>query len=619
MIQPVKRLRIDALTVRGFKGFGEERKFTFGPMTVITGHNGEGKSSIADAIAFAITGVPFSGGTRLDQLYHGDTRELSVTMDFTDETGSRRLCRRRVRDEMEITLDGLRATQRDLTLMFGERDLFLSIFNPRYFIQTLGSRGRDLLSRYLPEVPHAHVLSQLNGPDRALIEGCTFLSAEAFAKQLRSELAQLERDAIYTRGQRDLAAKHMEAAAEQREQARQRHASLTQRRQELEALRDTGFDGSGLKERLADLYARYGELQGEPPAAPEHLTELEGRMEEALQALERRRAESYQSKFTQTISDTQAELEALRREAVRQKRIAAGLRSGLQCPVCRQTVTEETLPKLRTEFEGSLRTLTGQGREKVAQLQQLQELDGKARAVFQKFQTEDTGALQAKLDQLRQERQEALTAAKEEAEHRRQELEGLHSEIQNIELDLEYGMLSPEQAEESRRIEAELTALTARLDLLEESGEGDAHNPEDRLAQIEAETRDKKRLLAAVATYISHRVSLSLSKLRMNRVDISLFEVVKSTGEVKDAFKFTYEGRPYVCLSGSEQLKAGLEVAELVKGLVGVDYPVFIDDMERVAAIDNVRPGGQVFLARVAKGAPLTVQTRQTPASAQAA
>lgn len=619
MIQPVKRLRIDALTVRGFKGFGEEHSFTFGPMTVITGHNGEGKSSIADAIAFAIAGVPFSGGTRLDQLYHGDTRELSVTMDFTDDTGSRRLCRRRVRDEMEITLDGLRATQRDLTLMFGERDLFLSIFNPRYFIQTLGSRGRDLLSRYLPEVPHEHVLSQLNGPDRALIEGCAFLSAEAFAKQLRSELAQLERDAIYTRGQRDLAAKHMEAAAEQREQARQRLASLTQRRQELEALRDTGFDGSGLKERLADLYARYGELQGEPPAAPEHLTELEGRMEEALQALERRRAESYQSKFTRSITDTQAELEALRREAVRQKRIAAGLRSGLQCPVCRQTVTEDTVPKLRAEFEESLRTLTGQGREKVARLQQLQELDGKARAVFQKFQMEDTGALQAKLDQLRQERQDALTTAKEEAERRRQELERLHSEIQNIELDLEYGMLSPEQAEELRRIEAELTALTARLDLLEKSGEGDAHNPEDRLAQIEAETRDKKRLLAAVATYISQRVSLSLSKLRMNRVDISLFEVVKSTGEVKDAFKFTYEGRPYVCLSGSEQLKAGLEVAELVKGLVGVDYPVFIDDMERVAAIDNVRPGGQVFLARVAKGAPLTVQTRQTPASAQAA
>ena len=34
-----------------------------------------------------------------------------------------------------------------------ERDLFLSMFNPRYFIDVLGSKGRDLLERYLPEVP----------------------------------------------------------------------------------------------------------------------------------------------------------------------------------------------------------------------------------------------------------------------------------------------------------------------------------------------------------------------------------------------------------------------------------------------------------------------------------
>lgn len=475
--------------------------------------------------------------------------------------------------------------------------------------------------RCLPGIPHEQVLSQLNEPDRALIEGCSFLSAEAFAKQLRAELAQLERDAIYTRGQRDLAAKHMEAAAEQREQVRQRHAALTRRLRELEALRDTGFDGSGLKERLVDLYARYGELQREPPAEPENLDELTRRMGETLQALERRRAERYRSKFTQAIADAQAELDALRREAVRQKRLAAGLRPGLKCPVCRQMVTEDALPGLKAEFEGSLQALTKQGRGKIAQLQNLQELDGKARTVFQSFQQEDAGSLQAELDQLRQERQAALAAAKEEAERRRRELEQLHSEIQNTELDLEHGMLSPEQAEELRRIEADLTALTARLDLLEESGEGDAHNlsPEDRLAQIEAGAREKKRLLAAVTAYISKRVELSLSQLGMNRAAISLFEVVKSTGEVKDTFKFTYEGRPYVCLSGSEHIKAGLEVAELVKRLVGVNYPVFIDDAERVTAIDNVRPGGQVFLARVAKGVPLTVQARQAPASAQAA
>ncbi len=90
-------------------------------------------------------------------------------------------------------------------------------------------------------------------------------------------------------------------------------------------------------------------------------------------------------------------------------------------------------------------------------------------------------------------------------------------------------------------------------------------------------------------------------------------------GEIRDVFKFTYEDRPYVCLSGSERIRAGLEVAELVKGLLGVDFPVFIDDAERVPVIDNVRPTGQIFIAKVAKGVKLTVQTASATPPAQAA
>ena len=49
-------------------------------------------------------------------------------------------------------------------------------------------------------------------------------------------------------------------------------------------------------------------------------------------------------------------------------------------------------------------------------------------------------------------------------------------------------------------------------------------------------------------------------------------------------------------------------VAELIKRLLGVRYPTFIDDVESVPIIDNVRPTGQVFAAKVVKGAALQVQ-----------
>lgn len=99
MIQPVKKLHVRSLTVKGFKGFSAETSFTFGDMNTITGHNGQGKSSIADAIAFAITGVSFYGGTKLDHLYHTNTRDISIIMEFSDESGAvRRLSRKRVND-----------------------------------------------------------------------------------------------------------------------------------------------------------------------------------------------------------------------------------------------------------------------------------------------------------------------------------------------------------------------------------------------------------------------------------------------------------------------------------------------------------------------------------------
>ena len=244
MIQPIKKLHISSLTVQGFKGFAESRTFTFSDMNTITGHNGQGKTSIADAIAFAVTGVPFYGGARLDHLYHQDTRDISVELDFVDENGAvRRLTRRRVKDNMEIALDGRPTTQRDLTIMFGERDLFLSIFNPRYFIDVLGTKGRDLLERYLPEVPHEQVMAALSEHNQDLLSRQQFLSAEAIAKKLREEIAQLDRDMIYTQGQRDLQKTQAEETAGQLSTKQELYRRLKAEADTLEARRTTGFDG----------------------------------------------------------------------------------------------------------------------------------------------------------------------------------------------------------------------------------------------------------------------------------------------------------------------------------------------------------------------------------------
>ncbi|MFR1635018.1 MAG: AAA family ATPase [Oscillospiraceae bacterium] len=57
----IEQFRITGMTISGFKSYEGPTELTFGDPTVITGGNGRGKTSIADAIAFVVTGLPSSG------------------------------------------------------------------------------------------------------------------------------------------------------------------------------------------------------------------------------------------------------------------------------------------------------------------------------------------------------------------------------------------------------------------------------------------------------------------------------------------------------------------------------------------------------------------------------
>ena len=135
--------------------------------------------------------------------------------------------------------------------------------------------------------------------------------------------------------------------------------------------------------------------------------------------------------------------------------------------------------------------------------------------------------------------------------------------------------------------------------------------PEDfdtRIKAIEDEITEKKIIMKDVILYMSKRAELTFSKLALNRVKISLYDVVKTTGELKDVFRFTYNGRRYDRLSLSEKIRAGAEVSELVKRLTGRNYPVFFDNMESVDDLSNIRPTSQMILAKCVHNAELSVR-----------
>ena len=89
-----------------------------------------------------------------------------------------------------------------------------------------------------------------------------------------------------------------------------------------------------------------------------------------------------------------------------------------------------------------------------------------------------------------------------------------------------------------------------------------------------------------------------------------LTELVKTTGEIKDCFRFSYEGKDYKCLSLAERVRAGLDVSVLIRKLSGRNYPIFVDNSESICTFGKVQISGQVILARVANGQELQVTYR---------
>ena len=610
MVKPIKQFEISSLKVSGFKCFAEERSFSFGPMNAIFGHNAQGKSTIADAISYAITGVSFFGSNRMDRL-RAPGKNISVELQIVDGEGQPHcLIRNRVGDNTDVFWDGQPIAAKDLNTVFAERDLFLAVFNPLYLIEVLGNKGRDLFERYMPEVPHEKVMEQLSEHNQSILAQNPFLSPEALVKQTRESIRELESTLTYCQGQQDLLRSQREQSGVLLADRQKELQDCRVRIQELESIRTTGFDGSDLKERLADLYSLHEEYVREQASLPQ-TDDLDAKFRDLTQKRAKREADVYHSQYAQALADTQKQINELGMELARHRHILAGLQPGIRCPMCYQTVTQETLPALKDEFEATIRRICAQGKELSGQLDELHGLDEKAREVFEAFRAQDIAMCNLELADIELRRQQAVDAVRAENERRQQKISEIREEIQNIELDLETGRLSSEEMVELECFKERAKALEAEIEVLTEqqgSSMGADVAPGISAGEINAEIVKKNELLTALSSYIAERVRQRFDHLDLNRVSISLYEVSKTTGEVRDVFKFNYEDRPYVILSLSEKIKAGLEVSELLKKIAGINYPVFIDNGESVPVIDNVRPSGQTFISQVVKNEQLRVE-----------
>ncbi|NMA70078.1 MAG: AAA family ATPase, partial [Desulfitobacterium sp.] len=128
---------IRSIKFSGFKNAKERKlaEFEFGPLTRISGENYAGKTTIGEAICWALYGCSLTGNDKADSLLlNKDSKRMYVELDLVDETGTEHiLTRERKGTKTTIILDGGPVKQIDLASILPDKNVFLAVFNLEYF------------------------------------------------------------------------------------------------------------------------------------------------------------------------------------------------------------------------------------------------------------------------------------------------------------------------------------------------------------------------------------------------------------------------------------------------------------------------------------------------------
>lgn len=559
----INKFAILKIKMEGFKRFKESFEADMDFITYVSGGNGQGKTTIADAIAYAFCGTPFWGEKSCDRLINPECKEMKVEIRFVDEDGEIHcLTRRKNGNATTITFDTVQLRQSDMVNIFAERDIMLSLINPLYFIEKIAEDGREFLQKLLPAVDAKEVLALLSENTQTLLENEGIIEPEYYIKTKREELAMLEKSSSEYKGQLELLKNQKTDADGKIDAVIARGEKIVARKSQLEKKQYDGIDVNQIKAQIAEIAEELSD--DKRTKLLEKQAEIKNRV--------------YESKFTDEIAKMKNYVNVLSEECRKKADKIKGIKVGDVCPVCKTVVTDENYNSIVNNLKTEYMTIRERGIKGAEAYKELLALDAKSREKFEEFRNEDYKKVEAELKAL-----------------------GIRdvSEIAMLQDRLRLGNLTEEEFSELTQLNSQAEAYANEVKVL-----GELDKYEEKVQEIEKNISGNQRRIASVNSLIhaagefaAKKAEKTFAKLKMNRASIKLHDFVKTTGELKNVFRFTYDGKDYRWLSTSEKLKAGLEVSDMLKRLTGLCYPTYIDNAECLTTkLDKVN--GQIILAK---------------------
>lgn len=582
---------ITQLSLCGFRGFATEHSWMLGQLTKITGHNYQGKSSIADAIAFALTGAPFFGGRDLDRLHNNVAPTMWVEIEIhTNEGRTHKIRRIRQNSRTVLSVDGAATTQERFAECFGSKDLLLSLLNPLYFAEVLGGDGRKLIEQYLPPVPHETVLAKLSEHMRGILANDALSVPATYIKSRRDELKELEKDRLVLSGQ--LEQTELQRMKLQKELT-EKQTLLTHTTAAITPLeqKQSAQDFSAVDAEIQKLSEQYDAVRDNSAdkARSELNTQLDtvrSRQYSSVNAVKLQKMQSDLQIMYGRYNDETARLNYLQKQGT--------------CPTCLRCMDANGMSEVQAAYAKRLQKIRTDG---TALRQQSEVLYKQEQAQRQQFDAWRSGEI-ARLEQELQKLSSVTTAEQQRAL--------IKARIKELTAVRVFGGLTDAERKQYEKLMTEKVKLESEIDTIDELLSSLPQGQKQTLDNLDAQIRTLNDKLAAAKAYQAERAQLLFAPVQMHKAALKLVEPIKESGEVRDVFKLTYDGRDYVQLSLSERVRCGLEVVELLTKLSGRNYPLFVDNSESLCDLGAVQPAGQLILTRVVSGQTLQVQAVDT-------
>lgn len=541
----MKSLFIEKLQLKNFRDF-ENNTFEFGMTNTIMGDNQKGKSSLLEAIAFALYGITATGTNHCDPLIKMTQDSLYTNVVVILSPGKRHTIERTRTVAAEgvntLKLDGKKSTQEKINDLLGiEGKTFLSAFNltylqneailkpgetRKYFTSLCQIPEDEEVLRKLPEQTQQVIKDNLNGEN---------LSPSDVVKKI----------------------KHLEDEYQPR---------LQGNKSELERqISDLNWDVSknnveNIKNSIEALRADKQRLEDNQPVKPEIQLEDIKALEQQIVLL----ANEYRSL---------------------EKRIVEAPKKpepGQLCKECEQTLPPEKMKIIIKKWEDDSKAIEVSNKATKESLKQ----KGTSGAILK------TQLAKARIDNpvIEEKYNNAYAAWESQIKESRLAIEKIGQDIEAL---IKNQGVVETTAKSHKKLTGQLEGVIKVLN------QADLDKAKYTLL------RDAMKEFCIMQT----ELIVGAVKPMLKDLTIQLFETGKESGEAKPIFRFLFENKqtPYLCTS--EKTRAGLEISSVIRKLKAYNLPVFVDCCESIGRFTCGIEGVQSFCAFFVEDQELTIMT----------